>query len=143
MAIKRKRRASPSSKGLAAGEQLKRNKLACHDYSAWGWVGTEVLDASNISEENILATCGFSKRSGFTTCPNIYGSRLAQPIVRQKEVEDNDDVIVISDDDVPQCHKKVCKNNPNCLNHLGQEIWEDEGNRHHQTRLFRLLSACR
>ncbi|KAJ8496755.1 hypothetical protein ONZ45_g12333 [Pleurotus djamor] len=38
-----------------------------------------------------------------------------------------DDVIVISDDDLePECTKKTCKNNPNCLNYLGQDIWESE-----------------
>lgn len=39
----------------------------------------------------------------------------------------DDDVIVISDDEPPACSKKLCKGNPNCLNYLGQERWEDEG----------------
>ena len=43
------------------------------------------------------------------------------------EGEIEDDVIVISDDDAPPCTKKLCRANPNCLNYLGQEKWEEEG----------------
>lgn len=46
---------------------------------------------------------------------------------------DDDDVIVISDDEAPKCNAKTCKWNPYCLNHLGQEKWQDEGERFIET----------
>ena len=131
MASKRKRHPSPTPKGLAAGEQLKRNTLTGNDSSAWGWVGTEVLDASQISKEHCMITCGLSKRSRHPFCPNKYASvekkRASPRQERTANGELDDDVIVISDDEPPSCSKKLCKNNPNCLNYLGQEKWEDVG----------------
>jgi hypothetical protein len=137
MATKRKRRASLSAKGLAAGEQFKRNKLACNDYSAWGWVGTDVTDTSGITQEHMLATCGLWRRNSLPSCPNLYVSPSStKPVARQKEESHDatpleDDIVVISDDEAPQCNKKLCKKNPNCLNYLGQEKWENEGRCHH------------
>lgn len=131
MPPKRKRRVSPSSKGLAAGERLHRDNFGSSPY---GWVGTEVTDASGITSEHILATCGFSNRSRYPFCHNRYappvpGRRDATP--KTKEVvasgELDDDIIVISDDEGPTCTKKSCKSNPNCLNYMGQQTWEDEG----------------
>lgn len=134
MASKRKRRASPVPKGLAAGEQLQRSTLTGSDSSAWGWVGTEVLDASEITQEHRLIACGLSKRNRYPICPNKYAPTDKQKASPRDEVtlpsvdgELDDDVIVISDDEPQQCSKKICKNNPNCLNYLGQEKWEDEG----------------
>lgn len=131
MASKRKRRASPTPKGLATGELLKRNTLPGNESSAWGWVGTEVPDASQITKEHRMITCGLSRRSRHPFCPNKYASvdRKRASCCQEPTVngELEDDVIVISDDEPPQCSKKLCKNNPNCLNYLGQEKWEDKG----------------
>lgn len=132
MSSKRKRRASPALKGLAAGEQLKRNTLAGNDASPWGWVGTEVHDASHITNEHRMITCGLSRRSRHPFCTNKYASMVdrKRPSPRHERTangELDDDVIVISDDEPPACSKKLCKGNPNCLNYLGQERWEDEG----------------
>ncbi|KAI0934305.1 hypothetical protein AcV5_006190 [Taiwanofungus camphoratus] len=136
MPPKRMRRASPAPAGLSAGERLKRTKLAgSHSYSAWGWVGTEVTDALDITQEHLLATCGFSKNSPHPLCANKYAvcpkveaprrkSQKAQEPKAEGELED--DVIVISDDDAPSCSNKGCKSNPYCLNYLGQEKWENE-----------------
>ncbi|KAG9318845.1 hypothetical protein JVU11DRAFT_949 [Chiua virens] len=112
MPPKRKRRPSPAPKGLAAGEHLKRAKLAAGDSSAWGWVDTEVSDPSQLTLEHRLMTCGLSRRNKNPTT------------VANGELEN--DVIVVSDDEPPPCNKKACKNNPNCLNYLGQLQWEDE-----------------
>ncbi|KAF8843558.1 cysteine proteinase [Paxillus ammoniavirescens] len=135
MPFKRKRRVSPAPKGLAAGEQLKRAKLAGRESSAWGWVGTEVSDPSQITLVHRLMTCGLSGRNGNPFCGNKYVSKPdkhkpapsteePEPAVAKGELEN--DIIVVSDDEPPPCNKKVCKNNPNCLNYLGQEKWEDE-----------------
>jgi len=136
MTAKRKRRASPA-RGLAPGESLKRDKLAGNNYTSWGWVGTEVLDASNITREHIQATCGFSRRNKFPFCMNLYRPAPLESPPHQEnqratsvDKDSENDLIIVSDDDPPPppCSKKQCKSNPNCLNYLGQEIWEDEGN---------------
>lgn len=138
MPPKRLRRASPHSYGLSAGERLKRAKLAGNDYLAWSWVGSEVTEPSQITQEHRLATCGFSDLNPYPFCANKYPvaskSRLA--IKREEETsakvegELEDDIIVVSDDESPACTSKGCKSNPNCLNYIGQEKWENEGRPH-------------
>ena len=148
MPPKRTRRTSPIPSGLSAGERLKRTKLTGNaTYSAWGWVDSEVVDTSQITDEHRLATCSFSKRSCRSLCPNKYAAKRETPTssaagvgpkVKAKanglptpppdsEVEATDDVIVISDDEGPSCTAKVCKYNRYCLNYLGQDKWEDAG----------------
>ena len=139
MAPKRKRR--DEQKGLAPGQVLKRAKLLGNASSPWGWVGTDVLDAAHITDEHRLAACGFNQ----PLCANKYAPEYRQ---MQKEKQrrakerkarekrdsspagGTDEVIVISDTEEaqPECTKKLCnKGNPNCLNYLGQDKWEDEG----------------
>lgn len=136
MPFKRKRRVSPAPKGLAAGEQLKRAKLAGRESSAWRWVDTEVSEPSQITLVHRLMTCGLSGRNGNPFCSNKYVSKpdkhkpapsTDEPETAVAKGELEHDIIVVSDDEPPPCNKKVCKNNPNCLNYLGQEKWEDEG----------------
>lgn len=130
MTTKRKRRVGHTTEGLAAGERLKRHKLATSiSDSPWGWVGTEVIDASEISLKHRLATCSFARAPTF--CPNKYSFRPPKPESQdtQENVERSarggDDVIVISDDEAPHCNKKLCRKNPNCVNYVGQEKWEN------------------
>lgn len=136
MSVKRKRAAAQASHGLAAGERLKRHKLASVSESPWGWVGTEIKDAPNISEEHLLATCGFARNSSGAFCPNKYAkaaSKQAEPSTSSIEepVADGelaDDVIVISSDsESANCSKKGCRKRQNCVNYVGQEKWENKG----------------
>lgn len=132
MRPKRTRKSSPPLTGVAAGERLKRARQVGNDYSAWGWVGTDITDVSAISQEYRLATCGFARKSSHPFCPNKYAERAKSasvPRVTQKAAagELEDDVIVISDDESSSCSHKQCKCNPNCLNYLGQDKWENEG----------------
>ncbi|KAL1710109.1 hypothetical protein EV121DRAFT_252295 [Schizophyllum commune] len=138
MAPKRKRR--DEQKGLAPGQVLKRAKLLGNASSPWGWVGTDVLDAAHITDEHRLAACGFNQ----PLCANKYAPeyrqmqkgrqrRLKERKTREKRDSSPaggaDEVIVISDTEEVQleCTKKLCnKDNPNCLNYLGQDKWEDE-----------------
>lgn len=129
MPPKRKHRSSPAPKGLAAGEQLKRGKLPGSD--PWGWVGTEVTHSSQITLEHRLMSCGLSRRSNNPLCANKYAykpEKQSSPAPKRDPAggELGDDVIVVLDDEPPPCSKKLCKNNPNCLNYLGQETWKDE-----------------
>ncbi|KAI5900286.1 uncharacterized protein SCHCODRAFT_02607525 [Schizophyllum commune H4-8] len=138
MAPKRKRR--DEQKGLAPGQVLKRAKLLGNASSPWGWVGTDVLDATHITDEHRLAACGFNQ----PLCANKYAPEYRQmQKERQRRAKERktrekrdsspaggaDEVIVISDTEEaqPDCSKKLCnKCNPNCLNYLGQDQWEDE-----------------
>lgn len=135
MRPKRKRGVSLTSTGLAPGEQLKRNTLPGNNSSPWGWVGTEVVSPSEITSEHLLVACGLSERNHYPCCSNKYSSPSHTPTIVQSQThfkepsvngELDEDVIVISDDEHLQCARKSCKTNPNCLNYLGQEIWEDE-----------------
>lgn len=130
MPAKRKHRSSPAPKGLAAGEPLKRGKLPGSD--PWGWVGTEVTHPSQITLEHRLMSCGLSRRSNNPFCANKYAHKSEKqnsptPKREPADGEPGNDIIVVSDDTPPPCSKKLCKNNPNCLNYLGQETWKDEG----------------
>jgi ubiquitin carboxyl-terminal hydrolase 48 len=135
MAPKRKRNASLPPKGLTSGELLNRNAIA--SASPWGWVGTEVTDLADITLEHRLLACGLSQRNVILYCRNKFGakedeahatfSKEHQLPLQGVDGELDDDIIVISDDEQPSCSKKLCKSNPNCLNYLGQEMWEDEG----------------
>ncbi|KAL0058942.1 hypothetical protein AAF712_014345 [Marasmius tenuissimus] len=129
MAPKRKRRASPLSKGLPAGEILRRERLAGNATSPWSWVGTEVNDASRITHEHMLTVYGLSSRT--PRCPNQYApGKIATPVCEDHplaEGELEEDIIIVSDDDDKSCNKKDCRSNPFCLNYLGQDKWNDEG----------------
>ena len=138
MPPKRIRRASPPPTGLSAGERLKRAKLTGNAaYSAWGWVGTEVTDASAIRDDHRLATCGFSRSSNNPLCANKHLERRKSPAkeangdpdpaAQAQGASTPEDVIVISDDEGPTCSIRACKYNPYCLNYLGQDRWEDIG----------------
>ncbi|CAA7271556.1 unnamed protein product [Cyclocybe aegerita] len=136
MPPKRKRNASLSPKGFAAGDQLKRNALPRPSTSdPWGWVVSEVSDAAGITQEHSISACNLAARNKNTSCRNKYstitvkkdaGTPKATPPSSTAAGELEDDIIVISDDDEPSCPKKECKANPMCLNYLGQDLWEDE-----------------
>jgi len=137
MAPKRKRRASPVPKGLPAGQLLKRTRLSGDASSAWTWVGTEVSEPSKITLEHRLMTCHLSKRNMKPFCPNrstppvkppngAHAHTIEKSTTMSTAEDDPDDVVVVSDNESSNCTKKNCRNNPNCLNHLGQDTWEDE-----------------
>lgn len=122
-----------TTKGLAPGEKLKRSALPGNTSSPWAWVGTEVSRPSDITSEHLLLACNLSERNNLPFCPNKYAlvlETIAKPTeatqVPEADRELEDDVIVISDDEQPSCNPKACKANPNCLNYLGQDGWEDE-----------------
>ncbi|KAK0210866.1 hypothetical protein DFS33DRAFT_1252154 [Desarmillaria ectypa] len=124
MPPKRKLRAS-SPNGLAPGQLLKRNMLPGNMTTPWAWVGSEVATSSEITQEHLLATCGLSRRNDCSFCRNRYAPGYRRPSLPAPD-DAEDGVIIISDDEQFTCSKQSCKYNPNCLNYLGQELWEDE-----------------
>jgi ubiquitin carboxyl-terminal hydrolase 48 len=135
MYAKRRRCQNQQHEGLAPGERFKRQKhtstLGGDWDSPWGWVGTNVTDASGITEEHLLATCGFSRKSRHLFCANKYRKHPAKTVSPVEAVvsgeEPAKDVVIISDDETPTCGKRHCSKNPNCLNYLAQDSWEDAG----------------
>ncbi len=126
MAPKRRTRASSPNNGLAPGQVLKRGALSDNSASPWAWVGTEAIEASQITLEHRLMSCGLSHRNRHPFCHNKL-----KPKFKAKEPLTSvaaDDVIIISDDDEePTCSKKSCKLNPNCLNYLNVDTWASRG----------------
>jgi hypothetical protein len=96
-----------------------------------------VTDLADITLEHRMSTCSLSQRNDIPYCRNKFAakedkahaknSRERQLPLPSVDGELDDDIIVISDDEQPSCSKKLCKTNPNCLNYLGQKMWEDEG----------------
>lgn len=112
----------PVPKGLAQGERLSKLPITSTSaFSEWGWVGTEVHSAEDIGPQHRAAACGFRKH----ICKNRHAPRKTP--TPPSEPTPDDDVVVISSDDEPECSTKACKNNPNCCNYLGQQNWENEG----------------
>lgn len=108
--------------GLAAGEHLKRNKLAGADYLNWDWVGTEVTDVTGITHAHRLAAYGFA--SSNRRCPNKYAKPEREKSQSPREGSDGE-LIVVEDGPLRVCDRQTCKKNPGCLNYLGQERWEN------------------
>ena len=96
-----------------------------------------MTDLADITLEHRMLACHLSQRNDIPYCHSKFevkedeghakNSREPQPPLPSVDGELDDDIIVISDDEQPSCSKKLCKANPNCLNYLGQEMWEDEG----------------
>lgn len=130
----RKLRTARGGKPLAAGEKLQRDRLAAKDLPTWGWV-KDINNVSDITLDHLLATCNLGESSAKPLCPSKYPieagvssrskSKDSQAAVTAED--DGDSIVVISDSEEVQCTKKGCVDNPNCLNYLGQEKWENEG----------------
>ncbi|KAF4614469.1 hypothetical protein D9613_002689 [Agrocybe pediades] len=94
----------------------------------WGWVGTEVHHAEDMTLEHLKSTCNISARNNNACCSNIYlhsstPKQMPPPTTINGELRD--DVIVISDEEDGSCSKKDCRTNPFCLNYLGQDKLEE------------------
>ncbi|KAI5119495.1 hypothetical protein M0805_009519 [Coniferiporia weirii] len=127
MREKRKRNAA----GLPIGERLNRNRLLAECDLRWNWIGTDVKHVSEITQAHRLRASGLALSRSKRPCSNKFLKKSAEPqrALQQSAVgsEDSDDVIVISEsEEEPPCDKKRCKDNPYCLNYLGQDKWEDE-----------------
>ena len=102
------------------GPSTKRHKP---DITSWAtprypWLAS-IQSASEIGLEHVLALCGLGPLAKTPLCPNKYDERAAS----------EGDVIQVSDSEdeaTRSCSKAKCKNNPYCLNYLGQERWENE-----------------
>lgn len=126
MTMKRKRRVAAQPNGLTTGETLNRAQLPGREELYWGWISS-VPNATSISDDHFLTTCGFSPNSKPRFCPNRYARSSDTTFELPPATDPDGDLIVVSDDEGPFCDKKSCQSNPHCLNYLGQKMWEDEG----------------
>lgn len=130
MPPKRRKRSPPPNEGLAPGESLQRYLAPRRNTQSalWTWVGSEAADEADISSEHCLMVCGLSARNNYPFCANKHTALHLQksPDKKEEALQDND-IIIVSDDEDLKCTKKSCKVNPNCLNYLGQDMWEDKG----------------
>lgn len=103
------------------GPSTKRSKT---DITSWvtpryPWLAS-IQSASEIGSEHVLALCGLGPLARTPLCRNKF----------EEGADSEGDVIEVSDsenDTKHSCSKAKCKNNPYCLNYLGQEKWENEG----------------
>lgn len=122
----------------------------------WDWVGASVTDSKDISTENVCQAYGLTQNASKPCCKNHYEIDAPGQFGPEKMDIERDAMVVdhLSTDgnDVGQannvdteskstirpkapndarsaatkCNTK-CRENPNCLNNLGQELWEAEG----------------
>ena len=122
----RRTRAAVPNKGLGVGEKLNRQRLLAESDIRWNWIGTDVKHVSDIKEQHCLRAAGIAFVKPKRLCKNKYKSPCG--LVTSIKTPDNEEAIIISDgEDDPYCERKRCKDNPYCMNHLGQDKWEDEG----------------
>lgn len=129
--FRRRRRGSPSENEPTKRDNLlKQFAFPTASAGRWSWVGTEVTKAEEITREHQLTAYGLTPKSGYEACPNKYlpvqnATKLAKG---DGEMDENVEVIVVSDEEITSvCSKKNCKSNPRCLNYLGQDVWENQG----------------
>jgi hypothetical protein len=126
MPPKRKRAIPPRQEGLKQGEQLRRDKISGNARLDWSWVGTEVTDASKITVEHRLACCGFASGQSSACSQSHVPTQSAAATTSTAGIE-GDVEIVVDGGALTLCNKKHCKNDPYCLNFLGQDKWKNEG----------------
>lgn len=117
------------------------------DDTLWDWVLTEVTDASQISDDHILSTYGFASRNAVfkPICHNKYSglsTNSSEPMGPDSRSSNSHHVAASGSNEMhvkveygddadskplASCSKKSCLSNPNCLNYLGQQRYEDEG----------------
>jgi len=118
---------------------------------------TLIQSESDVGIEHVLALCGLGPLARTSLCPNKFQHHQPQQpqpqrawagadskgdgddVLEASSSGDNDDNDDANDDDegdhqdettitiTHNCSKVNCKNNPYCLNYLGQERWENEG----------------
>lgn len=119
------------------------------DDTLWNWVFSEVSDPVNITKEHILSAYGFAPRNASSRpiCPNklTQTTRAANHLEDSVTAVDTSQIthafsaesdaleVQVAEDKihVPNslalCSRNVCLANPNCVNHLGQDLFQDEG----------------
>ena len=117
------------------GPSTKRLKT---DITSWTtprypWLAS-IQSASDVKIEHILALCGLGPLSKTPLCPNKF-QNTRDDVVELSDGDgdgdgdgDEDETITTThNNNNDSCSKVKCRNNPYCLNYLGQERWENQG----------------
>lgn len=107
------------------------------DEHLWDFVGTEALVKSDVTKLHIRTVYNLRLNEARPLCAN---NTFSSSFNKDADVEgDEDEVKVIPSDKIVETPKgkrkprvkisckRACKDNPNCLNWLGQERWEASG----------------
>ncbi|KZT53991.1 cysteine proteinase [Calocera cornea HHB12733] len=143
MPPKGKRRGGPPQPRPLSPTLARKRKRGSEDEpsppSRWSWVKLDVKAADQINPKHMAWSCGFAEESGYTACVNKWSKEAKSkedkrkgkevdtlPVEQVPKTEETQKSDVIDLTAPAPCDKKKCRDNPNCLNHLGQEAWEDE-----------------
>ncbi|KAG8853524.1 hypothetical protein FRB96_008126 [Tulasnella sp. 330] len=138
MASKRKRRVSSPATTSEIEEIPKSVKRARPSVQSlldtrWEWLdqekATPPLSITNVNARDVY---GFISREGNDICPlkrekikrkpakRVYGKQAAKEVIEINTTEEEEE-----EEDSGACNPKGCKKNPQCLNYLGQALWQD------------------
>ncbi|KZO97701.1 hypothetical protein CALVIDRAFT_535804 [Calocera viscosa TUFC12733] len=143
MPPKGKRRGGPPQPRPLSPTLARKRKRGSDDEpvppSRWSWVKLHVKAVDQINAKHMAWACGFAEESGYPLCVNKWSkeAKNREDKGKGKEVETKAADEELKSEEAPKadvidltaqtpCDKKKCRDNPNCLNHLGQEAWEDE-----------------
>lgn len=139
---KRKRRASSPARGSTTPEieEIPKPKRAARPGALlvtdprWDWLDDTAAPPLNITDDQARSAYGFSEKEGFQICPlQLVVPKSSSKSSKGATGKQPSDCIEISDEEeepeeVPiRCTVKACKKNPQCLNRLGQALWQDSG----------------
>jgi hypothetical protein len=134
------------------GPSTKRLKTDTITITSWTttprypWLAL-IQSASEVGIEHVLALCGLGPLAKTPLCPNKFQQQQRQQLQQRVECAVGDSRVVVEassssgdgdrdgdseDNEITitthsNCSKVSCKNNPYCLNYLGQERWENQG----------------
>ncbi|KAG8960305.1 hypothetical protein FRC03_006787 [Tulasnella sp. 419] len=112
-------------------QSQKRIKFDSVDSLRWHWLDDTITTDAPIPLNHLLDTYAFTPGRWKNICPNKFVEKSPSKKTKSKaEAKDKDGYILISseseDEQSSVCRIRDCRNNPQCLNYLGQTKWEDE-----------------
>ena len=124
MVEKRKRFSASLSKNKR-GPVQSISRIRLDNELRWNWIGSEVSRTDEITLAHRIKAAGLEQRDGRRACSNSYSGRLANELPVTADAKEG--LITIDSDDEfdSSCSKGLCRANHFCLNHLGQDLWED------------------
>ncbi|KAG9012112.1 hypothetical protein FRB93_002255 [Tulasnella sp. JGI-2019a] len=137
MSGKRKRRVSspettPEIEEIPKPPKRARRSIQSLLEARWEWLDQELATPPlSITSENVRDVYGFTPREGTEICPSKREKakpKAAKRGSRKKEAIDVDALETEEEEeeeDATTCSLKRCRQNPQCLNHLGHALWQD------------------
>lgn len=127
--VERRKRFSTTLGKSKQGPVESASRIKLDNELRWNWIGSDVSRSNEITLTHRIRAAGLEQCDGRRACRNIYSRKVANGFSAMCISDATEDLITIDSDEEfdSSCTKKLCKDNPFCLNYLGQELWEDEG----------------